>query len=479
MSTTDSSSSHEITVQKGSHPNLWSRLTEPSPEITNAAERRQVRLLRTMLLGSLITGFSIFVGIPLLMGSRNFSLPSIAIIVLMLIPYFLSGTKNYKIAAYILVLLSMASVIVPTLLSTANPRSSNGFAFLVMPILLASILLPRRGVLTIIGLNIAIILLMNFVQPPFTSVLFALVMVGAAAFLLMLFLTHRDGLEKDRQAELNAALKRAEIANAEIAQTNVEMDAKNKELARANALAKESARLKSEFLATMSHELRTPLNAIRGFTSIMLEGMGGEVDEEATHMITRVHANSDRLLNLINDILDIAKIEAGRMELVREPLPPRALVEQWRAQMGILADQKGLRFEVNVDPNLPEIVYGDSQRVTQIATNLLSNAFKFTKEGKVTLDVQQAADTWLIRVTDTGVGIPPHALNFVFEEFRQADSSSKREYGGTGLGLAIVRNLCLTMGGSVRVTSELGVGSVFTVVLPLNLDAEPQTAVVA
>jgi signal transduction histidine kinase len=225
-------------------------------------------------------------------------------------------------------------------------------------------------------------------------------------------------------------------------------------------------------MATMSHELRTPLNAIRGFTTIMLEGMGGEVDEEAQHMLSRVDANGARLLGLINDVLDIAKIEAGRMELVNEQMSVSQLASQWKSQMSVLAEQKGIGFEVHVDANLPEKIYGDSQRLTQIATNLLSNAFKFTKEGKVTMDIGQDNDNWTIRVTDTGIGIPPHALNYIFEEFRQVDGSSKREFGGTGLGLAIVRNLCRTMGGSIKVTSELGKGSVFTVALPLRTEIE-------
>jgi len=245
------------------------------------------------------------------------------------------------------------------------------------------------------------------------------------------------------------------------------VDERTKDLRKANALAQESVRLKSEFMSTMSHELRTPLNAIIGFCGIMLEGMGGEIDDDARHMLERVNGNSTRLLSLINEVLDLAKIEAGRLELVSEPMSVRALVERWRSQTAVLAEQKGLSFNVEIDPRLPEKLYGDPERLTQIAVNLLSNAFKFTEKGGVNLVLGRLDGAWLIQVSDTGIGIPPHAINYIFDEFRQVDGSSRRMYGGSGLGLSIVRHLSRMMNGSVSVTSDLGKGSVFTVKLPL------------
>jgi signal transduction histidine kinase len=231
---------------------------------------------------------------------------------------------------------------------------------------------------------------------------------------------------------------------------------------------REASRLKSEFLSTMSHELRTPLNAVIGFTGILLAGMDGQMDQAAEYMVQRIDANSKRLLALINDVLDIAKIEAGRMEVVEVEVALPQLVDQWRAQLGILAGQKGLAFECEVDPMLPEKVYLDRERVTQVVTNLLSNAVKFTEHGKVKLALRQTEDTILIQVSDTGIGIPPHALTYIFDEFRQVDGSSRRVYGGTGLGLAIVRNLCRLMSGTISVSSTLGEGSTFTAKLPLK-----------
>jgi len=241
-----------------------------------------------------------------------------------------------------------------------------------------------------------------------------------------------------------------------------------KELQIANAKVLEASRLKSEFLATMSHELRTPLNAVIGFAGIMLEGMAGQIDDSARHMIKNIYDSSHNLLNLINDALDLSKIEAGRMELVIAPLSLYDLIRQWQSQMAVIAEKKGLPFEVELDPSVPEMLLGDKDRIRQIVANLLSNAFKFTSSGQVRLEVKWENEALVIRVCDTGIGIPPHALGYIFDEFRQVDSSSQRVYGGTGLGLAIVRRLCLMMGGSVQVSSKLGEGSVFTVNLPLQ-----------
>jgi signal transduction histidine kinase len=246
------------------------------------------------------------------------------------------------------------------------------------------------------------------------------------------------------------------------------------ELQAANEKVSESSRLKSEFLSTMSHELRTPLNAIIGFSGIMLEGMSGQIDSTAQYMVEAIYNSSQHLLSLINNVLDLSKIEAGRLEIVSAPLDTREVIDQWKMQMDILAKQKGLRFEVQVDPTLPNILYGDRERISQITINLLSNAFKFTDHGDVFLNVGWQDKVLIIRVTDTGIGIPPNALDYIFEEFRQVDGSSQRSQNGTGLGLPIVRKLCKAMGGNVLVNSKLGAGSVFTVMLPMALPVKTE-----
>lgn len=244
-------------------------------------------------------------------------------------------------------------------------------------------------------------------------------------------------------------------------------------------LAQESSRLKSEFLSTMSHELRTPLNAIEGFTSIMLGGMGVELSPKAEGMLQRVSANSKRLLHLINDFLDLSRIESGRLELVTEPLSPHVLAQKWQNEVGVLAAEKKLNFVVNVSDDLPPIILSDEDALTKVAINLLSNAFKFTHEGHVMLDLQRNNGYWSLSVTDTGIGIPVYAREYIFDEFRQVDGSSKRKYGGTGLGLSLVQKIARAMNGSVTLQSEVDKGSTFTVTLPLEVpgatNGQPQS----
>jgi signal transduction histidine kinase len=251
------------------------------------------------------------------------------------------------------------------------------------------------------------------------------------------------------------------------------------DLEQASRIANESSRLKSEFLSTMSHEMRTPLNAIEGFTGIMLNGMGVSLEPRARGMLERVAANNQRLLSLVNDFLDLSRIEAGRWEMVERPITPQKLSEQWHKETIGLAEKKGLRLEMKIDPALPATLYGDEDAISKIALNLLSNAVKFTEAGTITLSMQRDGDggTWSIQVSDTGVGIPPHAHEFIFDEFRQVDMSSTRKQGGTGLGLAIVKKMVRLMHGTVSLHSEVGKGSTFTVSLPLVL--EPQNALLA
>jgi signal transduction histidine kinase len=245
-----------------------------------------------------------------------------------------------------------------------------------------------------------------------------------------------------------------------------------KDLQAAKRLAEENSRLKSEFLSMMSHELRTPLNAIEGFTSVVLRKIGGaEFNEKTEEFLNRVHSNSQRLLQLINDFLDLSRVESGRLELANQPFTPARLAQRWKDEIGVLADKKGLNFELGLDTSLPETLYGDEEAISKVAINLLSNAIKFTEQGAVSLALDCVDTTWSITVTDTGIGIPPHAREFIFEEFRQVDQTSRRKYGGTGLGLAIVQKYVRSMGGTVNVKSEAGQGSTFTVTLPLKTTA--------
>lgn len=246
----------------------------------------------------------------------------------------------------------------------------------------------------------------------------------------------------------------------------------NNELKVATEQAQAALRVKDEFLAVMSHELRTPLNAIIGFTGIMT--MDGRLPERDLMMTQRIEANSQRLLALINDVLDISKIEAGQLEIVPLPISLHEMVRRMEAQMSILAERKGVKLVMEVKASIPKTILMDEDAITKITTNLLANAIKFTDEGKVTLAMFADDGNLILEVSDTGVGIPTHMHDVIFDSFRQGDSTSTRKYGGTGLGLAITRRLVTAMNGTIRVNSTVGQGSTFTVTLPLETTEQKQ-----
>lgn len=272
-------------------------------------------------------------------------------------------------------------------------------------------------------------------------------------------------------AQLSQTLKGLQDNVAKLEAANVERENLIKDLQASKRLAEENSRLKSEFLATMSHELRTPMNAIEGFSGIMLSRMGGvDFNDKTERYLHKVQSNSQRLLHLINDFLDLSRIESGRLELANLPISLAEMVEKWRNAVGVFSENKDVTFSVSVDKDLPDTIYGDEEALSKIVTNLLSNAFKFTSQGKVELKLERQNEQLTIEVTDTGIGIPPHAREFIFDEFRQVDQSSKRVYGGTGLGLAIVQRFVREMGGTVTLDSEVGKGSTFTVLVPMQTD---------
>lgn len=275
-------------------------------------------------------------------------------------------------------------------------------------------------------------------------------------------------LEREKSlTELNQSLEQR------VADRTVELEKARKEAEASALLANENSRLKSEFLSMMSHELRTPMNAIEGFTGIMLQRMAGvEYNDKAERYLTKVQSNSRRLLGLINDILDLSRIESGRLELAYHAMSPSAVAFEWYDNLSILANEKGLQFDVKVDPDMPEIIYGDQESLTKVAINLLGNAIKFTEEGSVSLSLDKRGEQMVMEVKDTGMGIPPHAREVVFEEFRQVDQSTTRKHGGTGLGLAITQKLIRAMNGTITLDSEVSVGSTFTVTLPIHTEAQ-------
>ena len=237
------------------------------------------------------------------------------------------------------------------------------------------------------------------------------------------------------------------------------------ELVVAKERAEEADRLKSTFLASMSHELRTPLNSIIGFTGLLLEGQAGPLNEEQAKQLRMVKDSGQHLLALINEVLDISKIEAGQLEIRAEPFDLTDSIRKVLQSVQPLVDKKALRLVSQVAPDVGRIT-SDHRRVEQILLNLLSNAIKFTETGEVRVECRLEGGTFLTRVTDTGIGIKPEDLGRLFRPFHQIDSGTTKQFQGTGLGLAICRRLVERLGGTISVESEWGKGSAFQFTLP-------------
>ncbi|HSI47243.1 MAG TPA: response regulator [Ideonella sp.] len=294
-------------------------------------------------------------------------------------------------------------------------------------------------------------------------------------------LEEQGRIMRESQAELETQQTELERVNGQLALHARAMADKQQELLQsqaalqANAEALEAAsRYKSEFLANMSHELRTPLNSSLILSQLLAANKEGRLSEEQVRFARAIFDANNDLLALINDVLDLSKIEAGHADLQRERVPLRELATRLQTVFAALAEKKGLGFEVALDPGLPEHIFSDSRRLQQVLKNLLANAVKFTVNGKVTLALQPLAGGAVrFEVRDTGVGIPADKHEVIFEAFRQADGSTSRQFGGTGLGLSISRELTQRLGGTLALHSTPGQGSTFTVDLPAELPEQP------
>jgi HAMP domain-containing protein/CheY-like chemotaxis protein/signal transduction histidine kinase len=291
-----------------------------------------------------------------------------------------------------------------------------------------------------------------------------------------------------QQRELQQTNEQLEQKAQQLAERNVEVERKNQEIEQARRAVEEKAtelaltsKYKSEFLANMSHELRTPLNSILILGQQLGDNYDGNLTPRQVEFARTIHGAGTDLLNLISDILDLSKIESGTVSVDVEELPLSVLQETVTRPFRHEAETRGLSFEILVDPQLRSITT-DSKRVQQVLKNLLSNAFKFTAQGGVRLRIAAVDQDWIgentvlrqapsvvaFEVTDTGIGIPADKQRIIFEAFQQADASTSRKYGGTGLGLAISRELAQLLGGEIQLRSQPGVGSTFTLFLPLT-----------
>ena len=292
-----------------------------------------------------------------------------------------------------------------------------------------------------------------------------------------------------QQLELQQSNEQFEQKAQQLAEQNVEMERKNQQIEQARGALEEKAkelaltsRYKSEFLANMSHELRTPLNSILILGQQLSENVEGNLTAKQVEFARTIHDAGTDLLNLISDILDLSKIESGTVTVEPEKVAFANLAGTLERNFRPIAENKSLEFKVSIDPGLSKVMTTDSKRLQQILTNLLSNAFKFTQQGEVSLRIGRAETGWselhpilnhadkvvAFEVSDTGIGIPPDKQKIIFEAFQQADASTSRKFGGTGLGLAISRELATLLGGEILIKSASEEGSIFTLYLPIK-----------
>ena len=273
---------------------------------------------------------------------------------------------------------------------------------------------------------------------------------------------------KANQEELRAQQEEMSHKNQALEVTGRQLDVARKEAESKAHELQQASQYKSEFLANMSHELRTPLNSILILAKSLADNEEANLSPDQAESASVIHESGSHLLTLINDILDLSKIEAGRLEIMPEDFALDDVLAYLRRVFAPLAEKKGIDFAIDVDSSAPETVHTDRQRVTQILTNLLSNAVKFTDAGQVRISARQQDGKLQLDITDTGIGIPADKLGHIFGVFQQLDGTTSRKYGGSGLGLAIAKRLAELMGGEILAQSTPGKGSCFSVCLPLN-----------
>ncbi|MEZ0611415.1 response regulator [Fibrella sp. WM1] len=275
------------------------------------------------------------------------------------------------------------------------------------------------------------------------------------------------------EEELRVQQEELQQTNTELAERGMLLEERNSDIQKKADELELATRYKSEFLANMSHELRTPLNSILLLSRLLAENNEENLTDDQVEYAKVIQGSGNGLLGLIDEILDLSKIEAGQMKLDFQEVAVTDVTDELQALFGLLAKEKGLEFAINVAPDVPSPIETDRMRLGQILKNLLSNALKFTAAGHIGLSISRerpGANVLCFAVSDTGIGIPPEKQPLVFEAFQQADGSTKRKYGGTGLGLSISRELAKLLGGDLTLKSTVGEGSEFTLRLPLTTD---------
>jgi signal transduction histidine kinase len=450
------------------------RLTEPHASIQSVDIQRRVRLLLNIYLVSIIAATIATSLVQLFITNSSqykplYMLPTILYVLLAVPGFLLSRTSFYLRGVYLLVAL-IAGMGYGSILTTPG---ENALAYVSLPIiavLVAGLFMSiqtttRLAIAVTVGLGVTLLLrtpisgaIFADYDPGFTTIgihniAVSLLLVASIAAVLIITMRLRDLLETDRLAEQTRAIEQEKIATA----------------------YKQAEEVKSMFLASMSHELRTPLNAIINFTRFVAKGSMGPVNEQQVETLNEVVSSAKHLLSLINDVLDMSKIEAGALKLfVENDIDVAALLKSVLATAGTLIGEKPIAIRSSITPDLP-LITGDRQRIYQILLNMTSNACKFTEEGSIELRAYREGDDLVIAVEDTGPGIAPEDQSMVFEAFKQTEAGLQKG-GGTGLGMSISRSLAEAHGGRLWLESMPGNGTTFFLSLPLRstvLEATP------
>ncbi len=440
------------TTNPTSFMKIWQGLTQPNEKV-QGENRQKASTLASLLLVFLPLATLLIVILPLTNVSNgqaaNISIPGILGVFLIFIAYRFSRTQYHEIAAYVTVTIPLLAAL-GTILTSATPASPISLIFGSLSIILSSLLLNARGTIISGVATGALTIFAHFRPGGAQENMWPLLMFAVITTSIMALVSSiRDGY-----------VVSLENARKDLQDQIVVVD-------QARERAERSDQVKSAFLASMSHELRTPLNAIINFTRFVVDGDTGPVNPEQSELLTEVVSSAKHLLNLINDVLDMSKIEAGSLNLfIEDDVSLNTLANSVvTTGRGLLAG-KPTRMHTEIQENLP-LIRADRQRILQILLNVMSNACKFTEEGDIRVKVYQEQGDIVIAIADTGPGIAPEDQAMVFEAFKQT-TTGLRQGGGTGLGMPIAKSLSEAHGGRMWLESEFGKGATFFVALPIK-----------
>jgi len=430
---------------------LWTALTQPAASVKGDDRRRATSLSALTLVFIPLATFAVmFSSTANLLDGGGFTINAGGLIGISLIvcAYLISRTRYFLMAAYVTITIPVIAVSIA--LIREGVISESALVYLTLSVILSSLLLTSRdtilsGIFVILSVLALFRVLPNGDVAPLSIIIYTIVATGVMAL-----------ISRIRENNLEAL---------ELAQSQLKEQVEKSEEARIRA--ERSDQVKSSFLASMSHELRTPLNAIINFTRFVSKGTLGPVNEDQVETLDNVIISGKNLLNLINDVLDMAKIESGSLTLfVSDDVAVDEIIKEVGVTGRALLDEKPIELTTEIEAGLPQI-RGDHQRIRQVFLNIISNACKFTDEGAIKIIAKKQADNILISISDTGFGIAKEDQEMVFEAFKQTNAGL-RQGGGTGLGMPITKSLIEAHGGTIGIESQTGKGTTFHITLPIK-----------